>query len=67
MRVRVDGDMRDLRRLEADEARRLVSRLKVDGSMDIAEKRRPQDGGAEATVFGRAYKLRLATSATPHG
>lgn len=67
VRVRVDGDMRDLRRLETDEARRLLSRFKVDGDMDIAEKRRPQDGGAEAKVFGRVYKLRLATSATPHG
>ena len=67
VRLRVDGDMRELRSLTKAEARRLVSRLKVMGGMDIAEKRRPQDGGAEATALGREYKLRLATSATPHG
>lgn len=67
VRLRVDGDMREQRSLSKDEARRLVSRFKVMGGMDIAEKRRPQDGGADATIAGREYKLRLATSATPHG
>ena len=44
VRLRVDGQLEELRRLPASRQAGLVSRLKVLCGMDIAEKRAPQDG-----------------------
>ena len=67
VRFRVDGDMREIIALAKDASLMLVSRLKAMGGMDIAERRRPQDGACEMKVDGRDYKLRLATTSTPDG
>ena len=48
----------------------IVSRLKIMGSIDIAEKRRPQDGRIKILVAGKDIDLRvsiLPTSAWPVG
>ena len=45
----------------------LVSRLKVMGDMNIAEKRVPQDGRVGLKVSGRSVDLRLATLPTVFG
>jgi len=44
VRVRVDGVLRDVGKMEAETARGVVSAIKVIADMDIAERRRPQDG-----------------------
>jgi general secretion pathway protein E len=44
IRLRVDGELEDLRRLPIARQTGLVSRLKVLCGMDIAERRAPQDG-----------------------
>ena len=44
IRLRVDGQMEELRRLPTSRQSGLVSRLKVLSGMDIAEKRAAQDG-----------------------
>ena len=67
VRFRVDGDMREIISLQRDTSLMLVSRLKAMGGMDIAERRRPQDGVCEIKLDGRAFKLRLATTSTPDG
>ncbi len=67
VRFRVDGDMREIISLQKDTSLMLVSRLKAMGGMDIAERRRPQDGVCEIKLDGRAFKLRLATTSTPDG
>ena len=67
VRFRVDGDMREIIALQKDTSLMLVSRLKAMGGMDIAERRRPQDGACEMKIDGRAFKLRLATTSTPDG
>ena len=45
----------------------IVSRLKIMGSIDIAEKRRPQDGRIKAHVSGKDIDLRVSILPTTHG
>ncbi len=45
----------------------IVSRLKIMGSIDIAEKRRPQDGRIKIHVNGKDVDLRVSILPTSHG
>ncbi|MBP0685546.1 Flp pilus assembly complex ATPase component TadA, partial [Mycobacterium tuberculosis] len=46
----------------------VVSRLKHLGRLDVAEKRRPQDGRVKSSLPGRSeVELRLSTLPTPFG
>jgi len=67
VRFRIDGDMKEIYGLKTETGTRLLSRLKVFGNLDIAEKRKPQDGMIEAEIAGKKFKLRLATTSTPKG
>ncbi|MBI5240105.1 MAG: Flp pilus assembly complex ATPase component TadA [Elusimicrobia bacterium] len=67
VRLRVDGDLREDCRLSPESGQMLVSRFKALADMDVAERRRPQDGALETTIAGRSFIVRLATTATPHG
>lgn len=44
IRIRVDGRLSEILRLEAEDYLRLVTKIKLMSKMDISEKRRPQDG-----------------------
>jgi type IV pilus assembly protein PilB len=67
VRYRIDGVLveRDNipRRLHAS----VTSRLKIMSSIDIAEKRRPQDGRIKMTVHGKHFDLRVSLLPTVHG
>lgn len=67
VRYRIDGVLveRDSppRRLLAP----IVSRIKIMGQIDIAEKRRPQDGRIKMTVQGKHFDLRVSCLPTVHG
>jgi type IV pilus assembly protein PilB len=67
VRYRIDGVLveRDSppRRLLAP----LLSRIKIMGSMDIAEKRRPQDGRVKMMVSGKHFDLRVSMLPCTHG
>src|SRR5258708_18097357 len=45
----------------------VISRIKVMGKMDIAERRRPQEGGVRIRVGDRRIDLRIATLPSQHG
>ncbi len=45
----------------------MVTRLKIMGSIDIAEKRRPQDGRIKIHVGGKDIDLRVSILPTSHG
>jgi type IV pilus assembly protein PilB len=67
IRYRVDGTL-----LERDSPPRrllaaLVSRIKIMASMDIAEKRRPQDGRIKTTINGKDFDMRVSILPTNHG
>ncbi len=67
VRLRIDGNMGDFLTLEKRKGIRLISRFKALAQMDIAERRKPQDGSMEAFVHQKALKLRLTTTSTPSG
>lgn len=45
----------------------MLSRLKIMGSIDISEKRRPQDGRIKFHMAGKHYDLRVSIIPTNHG
>ncbi|MBI2384434.1 MAG: Flp pilus assembly complex ATPase component TadA [Elusimicrobia bacterium] len=67
VRFRIDGDMREVYRLKTKTGLQLITRFKAQGRLDIAERRKPQDGSMEIEIDGRAFILRLATTCTPAG
>jgi type IV pilus assembly protein PilB len=60
-RARVDGVLRPILELPASSAAAVTSRIKIMAGMDIAVKRRPQDGRTAATAAGRRVELRVST------
>lgn len=66
-RMRVDGTMTPVFDRRDVPARRVVSRLKVMASLDIAETRLPQDGRIALRFGGRAIDLRVSTLPGHHG
>ena len=67
VRMRIDGVLFDAYELPRSTHEELVSRVKVMGRMNIAEKRLPQDGRASVRVGPRNIDLRLSTVPTSHG
>ena len=64
VRLRIDGVMRQHMQLPMEAVTRLVSRIKILGKLDIADRMRPQDGGARVHVHGQVFDLRISTVPT---
>src|SRR5690606_26059167 len=67
IRYRVDGVLREQASLDKTLHGPLSSRLKIMASMDIAEKRKPQDGRIDFSVAGRAIDIRTSVLPSSHG
>jgi type IV pilus assembly protein PilB len=67
IRYRVDGVLHEVMRSPKNIQAGLVSRLKVMGDINIAERRVPQDGRVSLTVTGKNIDLRMATLPTVYG
>ncbi|MBS3973536.1 MAG: Flp pilus assembly complex ATPase component TadA [Actinobacteria bacterium] len=67
IRYRVDGVLRKVMELPASVKAGAISRLKIMSEMDIAERRRPQDGRISVRVDDRPVDIRVASLPTPHG
>jgi general secretion pathway protein E len=67
VRLRVDGALHTVRELSAAITQAVLSRVKVMGRMDIAEKRLAQDGRATVNVGDRGVDLRISTFPTNRG
>jgi general secretion pathway protein E len=67
IRYRIDGVLHEVesppRRLSAA----VISRVKIMASLDIAERRLPQDGRIKLRVQGKEIDLRVSTVPTMHG
>jgi type IV pilus assembly protein PilB len=61
VRARIDGVLRSILDLPASSAAAVTSRIKIIAGLDIAVKRRPQDGRAGVTAAGRQVELRVST------
>ena len=67
VRFRVDGVLHEVVSVPVSARAGLLSRVKVMAEMDIAERRRPQDGRIGLLVDGRVIDMRVATLPTPFG
>jgi general secretion pathway protein E len=67
VRMRIDGVLFDAFDLPKGLQEEVVSRVKVMGKMNIAEKRLPQDGRATVQVGDRIIDLRVSTVPASHG
>lgn len=67
VRYRVDGDLKETMRLGKNTHSGLITRVKIIGKMNIAEKRIPQDGRVEMRAGEKEIDLRLSTIPTIHG
>jgi type IV pilus assembly protein PilB len=64
IRYRIDGVLRDLMKPPPGMHAAIVSRIKVIGKMDIAEKRLPQEGRVHILAEGREIDLRVSSMPT---
>jgi len=65
VRLRVDGTCSEYMKIPQSYRRAIVSRLKIMASLDIAERRKPQDGKIKFKISGsREIELRVATIPT---
>ncbi len=67
IRVRIDGELSIVSELPNEIGRSVISRVKVLAKMDIAEKRRPQDGSFAVKTKNLRFDLRASSVATPYG
>ena len=67
VRIRVDGILRQNFTFDKDIFNPLASRMKLLSNLDIAEKRKPQDGRFSATVANKEYDFRVSTLPTITG
>ena len=68
IRFRIDGVLNAIYQLPPVVMSAVTSRIKILGRMDVAEKRRPQDGRLKTrTPAGREVELRLSTMPTAFG
>ncbi|MEO7198648.1 MAG: ATPase, T2SS/T4P/T4SS family [Dokdonella sp.] len=68
IRFRIDGVMHKVFELPTPVMTAVTSRIKILGRMDVAEKRRPQDGRVKTrSAGGREVELRLSSMPTAFG
>ncbi len=67
IRYRIDGQCKEMdsppKRLQGS----ILSRVKIMATMDIAEKRKPQDGRIKINVLGKELDLRVSALPASHG
>jgi len=68
VRFRIDGQMQQVYEMPAGVMAAVTSRLKILGRLDVAEKRRPQDGRLKTrNADGKEVELRISTMPTAFG
>lgn len=67
VRFRLDGVLQDAARIEMYHREAVISRIKIMAGLDIAEKRRPQDGRIRIDKENESIDLRVSTLPTVFG
>ncbi len=67
IRYRIDGSLYEMAPPPRNLAPAVIARVKVMSSLNIAERRVPQDGRIKTTIGGRAVDLRVSTLPTQFG
>ncbi|MFN3995942.1 MAG: GspE/PulE family protein, partial [bacterium] len=67
VRYRMDGILHEIMRIPKHILAPMVSRIKIMSALDIAERRKPQDGKIHLKYEGREFDLRVSTIPTVNG
>ena len=67
VRYRIDGKLYEKVRVPQRMHSAVISRVKIMSSLDISERRLPQDGGIHVLLQNRPIDLRVSTMAGKHG
>jgi general secretion pathway protein E len=67
IRLRIDGVLRMVQKLKTETCKAVVNSIKAVSSMDISEKRRPQDGAFSAKKAGQTTSFRVASAGVING
>jgi type IV pilus assembly protein PilB len=67
VRYRIDGVLHEIKSPPKRLQLSIISRLKIQSNMSIAEKRIPQDGRIQTSVGGKTIDLRVSCLPTNHG
>ena len=67
IRYRIDGVLHERDRLPRRQLGAILSRIKILSNIDIAERRRPQDGRIKVSVGEKELDLRVSVIPTNHG
>ncbi len=67
VRYRIDGVLREMMTQKIGLHAAMTSRIKVMARLDIAERRRPQDGRIQASISARDVDIRVSTLPTTGG
>ena len=67
VRLRIDGALKKHIDLEKSIVALVINRIKVISSLDISEKRIPQDGRTQISISGKTLDVRVSMLPTYHG
>jgi general secretion pathway protein E len=67
VRYRIDGELYVARRAPRAFMSSIVSRIKIESALNIAEKRLPQDGRIAKKIAGKSFDIRVSTIPTSRG
>ena len=67
VRLRIDGILHEVMTVPKDLQSPVISRIKVMGGMDVAERRAPQDGRITLVARPQEYDFRISTYPAIHG
>lgn len=67
VRYRIDGMLQDIMNIQSGIDDQVISRIKIMGGMDIAEKRRPQDGRFSMKINEKEFDFRVSSVGTRFG
>ena len=66
-RYRIDGELYVARRAPRNFMNAIISRIKIESALNIAEKRLPQDGRITKKIAGKGFDIRVSTIPTSRG
>ncbi|MDO5292145.1 MAG: ATPase, T2SS/T4P/T4SS family [bacterium] len=67
VRYRIDGVLKEAMEYNLNVFQAIIARIKIIGNMDIAEKRKPQDGRITSIVDRKEYDIRVSILPTVFG
>ncbi len=67
VRLRCEGELKLLQDMPRSTCQAIIARIKVISGMDIAEKRRPQDGRVQMIYKDQRLELRISSVPVVHG